>query len=151
MNLPLRNNYLGCPCQEQGLGAVTKAQVEAFFIGPTKYVRNSKQTNIYPAPGQAAVKVIGANDNMGQVVGVNQAGTWGKLDSGFWIFLEDSMYTVNLSTPPPNSLLDAVGREVENLALYSFKKLLPVLIGVGVVLVAVNLAGKYVQTKAATA
>lgn len=147
MNLPLRNNYLGCPCQEQGLGAVTKAQVETFFIGPNKYVRNSRGTNIYPAPGQAPVKVISANDNMGQVVGVNQAGTWGKLDSGLWIYFEDTMYTVNLSTPPPNSLVDAVGREVENLAVFSLSKIMPLLIGAGVILVGVHLASVYVKTQ----
>lgn len=139
---------LGCTCQASPLGAVSKSSVEGFFIGQNKYVRNSRPTNIYVKPGEAPYKVIPANGNMGRVVSLNQTATWGKLDSNYWIFLEDSMYTVILSTPPPNGLLDAVGREVEKVGSFALSKiLLPVALVVGSVLVAVEIGKQVIRKK----
>lgn len=152
-HLPLRNTmHLGCSCHAlNGLG-LTKAQVEAFFIGPNKYVRNTKATNIYVKPGEAAFRTIGPNENMGMVKGINQAGTWGQLDSGYWIWLEDSMYTVNLTTPPPNSLFDAVGREVKELSVNVLELVGPILlkagIGVAVAFGVYQLGKSYITSKA---
>lgn len=151
---------LGCDCQANaiaqqkfnqlnGLG-ITKAEIEAFFIGPKKYVRNTKETPLYKAPGEAPFTTIAPNANMGMVVGINTKGNWGKLDSGYWILLVDSMYTVTLSVPPPTSIVDAVGREVKKVAEFSLQKILvPVALTAGVV-VAVLYFGKTVIEKKAT-
>ncbi len=143
---------LGCACTPSPLGAISRSQVEQFFIGPDKYVRNTKPTPVYPKPGEAAVKTVPAGENMGRVAGLNQAATWAKLDSGLWIYLTDSMYTVTLSTPPPNSLLDAVGREAEKVGAFALTKiLLPVALTVGVILVAVEIGKNVIQKKVANA
>jgi hypothetical protein len=132
-----------------GLG-ITHAQIEAFFIGPKKYVRNTKETPLYKAPGEAPFTTIAPNDNMGMVVGINEKGNWGKLDSGNWILLADSMYTVILDVEPPKSIFDAVGREIKNVTEFSLRKiLLPVALTVGAV-VAVLYFGKTVIEKKAT-
>lgn len=159
MNAIMNNTALyglGCDCQNKtSLGAVTKAQVEAFFIGKNKYVRNTKPTPLYKAPGEAPFTTIAPNENMGMVVGINEKANWGKLDSGYWILLGDSMYTVVLSVPPPTSIIDAVGREVENVAAFSFNKVLvPVLITAAAVVAVIYFGKTFIEqkaTKAATA
>ena len=149
-------NRLGCSCQDNrvslsGVG-ITKAEVEAFFIGRDKYVRNTKETPLYKAPGEAPFTTIAPNENMGMVVGINTKGNWGKLDSGYWILLADSMYTVTLSVPPPTSIYDAVGREVKKVAEFSLNKILvPVLITAGVVTAVIYFGKTYIETKATKA
>jgi len=140
---------LGCDCQKQLGATLTKAQVEAFFIGKNKYVRNTKPTPLYKAPGEAPFSTIGPNENMGMVVGINTKGNWGKLDSGYWILLADSMYTVILSVPPPTSIVDAVGREVKKVAEFSLQNIIgPVLITAGVLAAVIYFGKTYIETKA---
>lgn len=142
---------LGCACnQVSGLGdALTRAKVEAFFIGPNKYVRNeNKATNIYDAPGGAPVATVPAGGNMGRVVYINEGLNWGKLDSGKWIYLENSLSTTILSVPPPTSFTDALSREAVKAAEFGWDKLKPVVITIGMILIGLQLANTYVATKA---
>lgn len=132
-------------------GALTRAQVENFFIGTNKYVRNeNKPTNIYAAPGGAPVLTIPKGGNMGRVVYINENLQWGKLDSGKWIYLEDSLSTTILTVPPPNGITDAIGREVAKVAEFSVNKIIiPIVIGVGVLLVVQSLGNNYIRAKVA--
>jgi hypothetical protein len=145
---------LGCACEKpisiSGLGVtLTRQQVENFFIGPNKYVRNTRETPLYKNPGEAPFTTVDANDNMGKVVRINDNLKWGKLDSGYWIFLADSMYTIYLTTPPPTSIVDAVGRELKNVASFSVQNILtPVLITAGVVVGAIYFGKIFIESKA---
>src|SRR5688572_7581987 len=141
---------LGCSCEKtvSGLGALTRQQVENFFIGPKKYVRNTKPTPLYKAPGDAPFTTIDANENMGRVVRINEKLNWGILDSGYWIYLADSMYTIVLDIEPPKSIVDAVGREIKNVASFSVANIItPVLITAGVLVAVVYFGKTFIENK----
>lgn len=150
---------LGCECQANaiaqakfvqlnGLG-ITRAQIIDFFIGPKKYVRNTKETPLYKAPGEAPFTTVAPNDNMGMVVAINEKGNWGKLDSGNWILLADSMYTIVLDIEPPKSIIDAVGREVKNVADFSLQKILiPVALTAGAAVAILYFGKTLIEKKA---
>ncbi|HMG94357.1 MAG TPA: hypothetical protein VK589_30060 [Chryseolinea sp.] len=116
-------NGLGCAeCSGRcldGLGAASRADIEKFFVGTNKYVKNTKPINVFKNPGDAPLKTVAPNDTIGKVVSLNDKGNWAKLDDGNWISLTgtyaDSFYTVILTTPPPKSISEAVGREIDNI------------------------------------
>lgn len=115
-------NGLGCDCGVRcvaGLGTVTRSDIEKFFIGPSKYVKNTQRVSVYRNPGEVAFKTVDENDTIGRVVSLNEKGNWARLDDGNWISLAPSIidhyYTVILTTPPPKSVSEAVGREIENI------------------------------------
>ena len=116
-------NGLGCGrCGSlclNGFGTVTRADVEKFFIGPMKYTKNTQRVSVYKNPGEAAFKTVDENDTIGKVVSLNEKGNWAKLEDGNWISLAPSIvdhyYTVILTTPPPKSVSEAVGREIDNI------------------------------------
>jgi hypothetical protein len=97
-----------------GMGAlgVTREEVYNFFVGPKKWTKNTKPTNLYVNPGEAPVSVIPALEAF-FIVDINQSANWGKLSTGKWVHLADSMFTVILDVTPPTSVSDAVGREAE--------------------------------------
>lgn len=109
MNFPVSNN----------LDSPAKVQARDFFVGPGKFTKNTKGTYIYSKPGSSPISTVKANDTIGKVIGVNSTGTWGQLENGNWIFLENSMYTVILTVEPPKSVGDAVGREAVNVVKFS--------------------------------
>ena len=100
-----------------GLGE-TAAYWQAFnyFVGPGKYVKSTIKTHVYDKPGGAVSRTVDATDTIGMVVHVNENGNWGKLEDGKWINFKPEMFTVTLTVPPPTGVVDAVGREVVNLA-----------------------------------
>lgn len=139
-------NGLACPgcggkCGQpvRMLGAVSRDEVVKFFVGNKKWTKNTKPTNVYLTPGESAVRVIKPNDSF-KIVGINEKANWGKLSTGEWVVLADSMYTVYLDTEPPKSITDAVTREAERAydalpLLPSFKTTVIIAaIGVGVIL-----------------
>lgn len=138
---------LGCPgcggrCQQQqvmGMGAlgVTLDEVKKFFIGPLRYVKNTKETPVYKAAGQAPYKTVAANNTIGKIVNINSKGNWGILENGDWILLSDTMYTVDLTTPPPTSVSDAIGREAQKITDYLPSKATLMFIGTVVAIVGV--------------
>jgi len=152
---------LGCACEHgmgdannfattfRGLGKVlTRTEVENFFIGTNKYTRNTKPTPIYDAPGGAAIQTIAPNENMGKVVYINAGLNWGKLDNGKWIYLADSMYTDILTVPPPTSITNALSREAEKVVSFGLEKIIvPVIIGVGVLLLVESIGKSYITAK----
>lgn len=96
----------GCNCggntsMVHGLGTITRADIEKFFIGPDLYTRSTIKVGVYNNPGEDAAKWINANDVIGKVVALNSAGNWAKLDNGQWISLAPSIvdhyYTTELS------------------------------------------------------
>lgn len=103
----------------RGLGAITRSEIEQFFIGKNKYVKNTRPTPVYKAPGEAPFKTVAPNDTIGMVVSFNDKANWAKLSDGNWINTAagaiDSFYTVILTTPPPTSVSDAVGRELDKI------------------------------------
>lgn len=120
-----------------GLGE-TDAYREALnvFVGPGKYVKSTVKTYVYSSPGGPVVRTVEPTDTIGKVVHVNEKGNWGKLEDGAWINFKPEMFTVFLSVPPPTGVIDAVGREVVNLAEWTgLDKVLKVvgIVGVGVV------------------
>jgi hypothetical protein len=95
-----------------GLGTVSRQDVVNFFVGDKKWTKNTKPTNVYEAPGSSVMRTIPANDSF-KIVGINENLKWGKLSTGEWVWLEDSMYTVYLDVEPPTSTGDAILREAE--------------------------------------
>ncbi len=116
----------GFGCAECGgsctLGATTIEDVKNFFMGNgpnglPKYVKHVKNIGLYKNPGEAMYTHVKAGDTIGRVVGINAKGNWAKLESGDWINLSpgviEGYHIVYLSTAPPKSVSDAVGREAE--------------------------------------
>lgn len=129
-------NGLGCSsCGNTcGMGAISLADTEKYFIGNKKFVKNTKPTPIYKTAGEAPYKTVSANDTIGKVVKINSNGKWGILENGDWILLADSMYTVILTTPPPTSISNAIGREIEKIPFLPSADTLKLIMWTGIVL-----------------
>lgn len=152
-------NGLGCPdcagtCNTARLGvtsSVSLADLKAFFMGKgpkgfDKYIKHTSDVGVYRNPGEERYSTVKKGETIGKVIALNSKGNWAKLESGSWVSLAPGVingyYTVELSTPPPKSVTDAVGREADKvvdavadaLPLTTIKVVLAiVLIGAGVV------------------
>ena len=163
MILPLRNNYLGCSCQIQSLGAV--ANYDVLIIGGQRYTANqildkkliaTVPTKIFRADLVTVIRTVPAGQVIGQVFSyLKPSSTRAK---GALMLYDNSAYTgtpyyVLDETPVDTAFLKDQGtmtvtEEIKAEALkaekdndpisYYFKKLaIPVLIGgAGVSLVA---------------
>lgn len=139
---------LGCPdCGGTCLGAVPIDEVKKFFIGPNKYVKSTKSTPVYKAAGEAPYKTVSANDTIGKVVNINSKGNWGILENGDWILLSDSMYTVYLTVPPPTSISDAVGRELEKIPFLPSAATLKLILWAGIIIGGAVIVSRFVPAK----
>lgn len=155
-------NGVGCPgcggtCNTlslSGLGA-TRSEIEEFFIGKNKYVKNTKPTSVYKNPGEAPFKTISPNNTIGRVVELNSKANWGKLDDGNWISLApgtiDSYFTVILTTPPPKSIIDAVTREIDNIPFLPSAATIKLIAGAVIVVGVVILVMKFKPSQKAAA
>lgn len=101
-----------------------KEEAEKYFMGVGKYVKCTADVNVYASMGGAKLRTVDATDTIGRVVYVNANGSWGKLEDGGWIQFRADMFTVQLTTPPPGSIADAVFREVPG-ALAAVGDLIP--------------------------
>lgn len=148
-----------CGRSVAGLGVTSATsidQIKAFFIGKgpngvDKYIKHTKDIGLYHNPGEAYYAIVKKGDTIGKVVGLNSKGNWAKLESGAWVSLApgviENYYTVELTTPPPKSVADAVGREAEKVvdaipfipSLTTIKVLLGVAVVLGVGIVAYKL------------
>lgn len=88
------------------------SEIVAFFVGKNKWTKNTKPTPVYKQPGGAPVRTIPANDSF-KIERINSKGNWGILNTGEWVLLADSMYTVILTVEPPANIVEALGREAE--------------------------------------
>jgi hypothetical protein len=127
-----------------GLGVIrSREEVLNFFVGDQKWTKNTVPTPVYRNPGEASIRTIPALESF-KIVGINQSGGWGKLSTGEWVLIADSMFTVILSVEPPKGVADAITRELERAFdavpwLPSFKTTLVILAGVGIVIGLVKL------------
>jgi|GEM_PF-3469490 len=151
-------NGFGCPecggtCLSLGVTATTSIdQIKAYFMGKgpngiDKYIKHMQDIGLYHNPGEEKFATVKKGDTIGKVIGLNSKGNWAKLDSGAWVSLApgviDNYYTVELTTAPPTSASEAVGREADKvvdavadaLPLTTIKILLgaAVVLGIGIV------------------
>ncbi len=111
-----------------------KEIAEEYFLGANKYVKCTVDVTIWQKPGGLSVRTVKATDTIGRVVAINATGTWGKLDDDTWIFLNNKMFTVILTVPPPKSITQAVVRETQNALQYlGLEKYAKILIGLIVI------------------
>lgn len=157
-------NGFGCPecggtCGQTTLGVTSSTsvdQIKSFFMGKgpngiDKYIKHRKDIGLYRNPGEQHYAVVKKGDTIGKVVGLNSKANWAKLESGSWVSLApgviEDYYTVELTTAPPKSVTDAVGREAEKvvdavadvLPLTTIKVLVGVAVVVGLGIVAYKL------------